>query len=293
MNIAHPDRDELQENWQMIESRMKRLDEKIALVTGGAQGIGKAIALRLAGEGAAVALADINGDRARETAEEITALGLHASAVITDMANVDSIRSMVEQVVGEFDRIDILVNNAGVIQIKPFLEISEEDWDRVVDINQKGLFFCLQAVGAQMVRQIPEESRRAGRGDKNYGKIVNLSSISGRRGRTDQAHYAATKAAIISITQSAALALAPFNINVNAVSPSVIPTPMWEQVERERGKLPGSPPGGSMKSFIDRIPLGRAGTTEDIAAAVAFLCSSDADYVTGQTLNVDGGFEMD
>src|SRR3990170_69250 len=136
-------------------------------------------------------------------------------------------------------------------------------------------------------------SKAAGWAERSYGKIVNLSSISGRRGRPLAAHYAASKAAVISITQSAALALAPYNINVNAVCPGVVPTAMWQQIDLDRVRLFGLRPGEAMASFVDSIPLRRAGTPEDIAAAVAFFCSPDADYITGQTLNVDGGYEMD
>jgi meso-butanediol dehydrogenase/(S,S)-butanediol dehydrogenase/diacetyl reductase len=198
---------------------------------------------------------------------------------------------MVKRVVRELGSLDIMVNNAGVVQTKPLLEISEADWDRVVDVNQKGTFFCIQAAGAEMLARVPAEIRASGETDRCYGKIVSLSSISGRHGRSEQPHYAATKAAIISLTQSAALAFAPF-VNVNAIAPSIVPTPMWEQVDRDRSRLAGRAPGHAMKTYTERIPLKRAGTVEDMAAAVAFLCSPDADYITGQCLNVDGGFEM-
>jgi D-sorbitol dehydrogenase (acceptor) len=190
------------------------------------------------------------------------------------------------------------------------MELSEPDWDRVVNVNLRGFFFCLQAVAAQMVKQVPaalqsqglsdimtikpaEQDQQAGEGVANsYGKIVNLSSVSGRRGRPLATHYAATKAAVISVSQSAALALAPYRINVNAICPGVVPTPMWEQIDRDRGQLFGAEPGEAIASFIQTIPLKRAATPEDIGGAVAFFCSSDADYITGQALNVDGGFEM-
>ncbi|MGQ0551021.1 MAG: SDR family NAD(P)-dependent oxidoreductase [Armatimonadota bacterium] len=266
---------------------------RVAIVTGAGQGIGKAIALRLAGGGADVVVAEYNPESAAGVAAEIQALGPRALAYPMDVADITAVRKMVDAVVRQHGRIDILVNNAGVTQTKPMLKVTEEDWDRVVDVNQRGLFFCLQAVAAQMVRQVPEEVKAAGRAQRSFGKIVNLSSISGRRGRPLAAHYAATKAAVISITQSAALALAPYNINVNAVSPSVVPTAMWEEIDRDRGRLLGLAPGESMAQFIETIPLKRAAQPEDIAGAVAFLCSPDADYITGQTLNVDGGYEMD
>ncbi len=308
-----------------------RLSGKVAVVTGAGQGIGKAVALRLAREGADIVVADINGQVAGQAVEELAASGRRALAHPVNIASVVEIQTMVDRVVREFGRIDILVNAAGIAQTKPFLELTEEDWNRVLDVNLKGTVFCTQAVGRQMIRQIPLEVpaqdpaeagdggavARASRpcscsgehlgpvGDEvpgmrgqdalatgSYGKIVNFSSISGRRGRSLQMAYAASKAAIISVTQSAALAFSPYHINVNAVCPGVVPTPMWEQIDRDRSRLMGARPGEAMKAFIDKVPLRRAGRPEDVAGAVAFLCSADADYITGQTLNVDGGFEM-
>jgi meso-butanediol dehydrogenase/(S,S)-butanediol dehydrogenase/diacetyl reductase len=270
----------------------QRLEGKIAIVTGSGRGIGRAVALRLAREGADVVVADIDSNTAGQTAGEIRAARRQALACKTDVSDVSQIRSMVETVVAEFGRVDILVNVAGVAQTKPFIELTEEDWDRVIDANLKGTAFCIRAVGEQMIKQVPDEIKAAGRAARSFGKIVSFSSISGRRGRAMQAAYAASKAGIISITQSAALAFAPYNINVNAVCPGVIPTPMWEQIDRQRSRIFGLAPGESMKSFVEQIPLKRPGSPEDVAGVVAFLCSSDADYMTGQTLNVDGGFEM-
>jgi NAD(P)-dependent dehydrogenase (short-subunit alcohol dehydrogenase family) len=255
----------------------QRLGEKTAIVTGAGQGIGKAAALRLAGEGANVVVVDINPKTAEQTAEEIQVLNRRALACHINIANVAEIQPMIDRVVAEFGRIDILVNAAGVAQTGLFLELTEQEWDRVVDTNLKGTAFIIQAVGHQMIRQVPEQVKAAGYADRSYGKIVNFSSISGRHGRAEQIPYAASKAAIISITQSAALAFAPYNINVNAVCPGVVPTPMWEQIDQDRGRISGLAPGESMKPFIERTPLKRAGSSEDVA---------------GQTLNIDGGFEM-
>ena len=289
----------------------QRLLDKVAIVTGAGQGIGKGIALRLAREGADVVVAEYNPETAAGAAHEIKGTGRRVLAYPVDISDVGAVRRMVDDVVAEVGHIDILVNNAGVVQTKPMMDLTEKDWDHVMDVNQRGLFFCLQAVAAQMIRQLPEELKAGqlpadvisikGEADQgadgtgrvaSFGKIVNLSSISGRRGRPLSTHYAASKAAIINITQSAALALAPYRINVNAVCPGIVPTPMWDQIDKDRGQLFDAKPGDAMTAFIQTIPLKRAATAEDIAGAVAFFCSPDSDYVTGQALNVDGGYEM-
>ena len=270
----------------------ERLDGKLAIVTGAGQGIGRAVALRLAREGANVVVADINPKTAENTAEEMRALGRRAFSCPVDVAMLSEIQSMVDRAVAEFGQVDILVNAAGVAQTGLFVDLTEQQWDRVIDTNLKGTTFCVQAVGRRMIKQVPEDMRAGGCTDRSYGKIVNFSSISGRHGRAEQVPYAASKAGIISVTQSAALAFAPYNINVNAVCPGVVPTPMWKQIDRDRGRIAGLAPGESMKTFIERTPLKRPGSVEDVAGVVAFLCSPDSDYMTGQTLNVDGGFEM-
>jgi NAD(P)-dependent dehydrogenase (short-subunit alcohol dehydrogenase family) len=266
---------------------------KFALVSGGGSGIGKGVALRLAREGAAVAVADINQAGIDTTVKEILSFGGKAFAIKLDISKPAEIAAVVEKVVKEFGRIDFFVNSAGVVKNGYFLDVTEESWDRVIDINQKGTAFANQTIAAQMIKQIPESVKATGRADKSYGKIVNFTSISGRRGREYQLAYAASKAAVISITQSAALAFAPYNINVNAIAPSVVETPMWDQVNKEKEQAFGIDAKAVNDAFIARIPLKRPGTAGDMAGAVVFLCSKDSDYITGQTLNVDGGFEMD
>ena len=292
---------------------MERFKEKVAIVTGSGQGIGEGIARRLAREGAIVVVADFNPETAAVVAQGIVDSGGQGMAFAIDIGNVSAVNQMVDDVVSRYGRIDILVNNAGVVQTKPMMALTEADWDRIVRVNERGAFFCLQAVSGQMIKQVPEALRKAAEKPADimnmkpqsasnedladysshcYGKIVNLSSISGRRGRPLSAHYAASKAAIISITQSAALALAPYNINVNAICPGIVVTPMWKQIDKERGDLFGAKPGEAVSAFINTVPLKRAATAEDLAGAVAFFCSEDANYITGQTLNVDGGYEM-
>ena len=265
---------------------------KVAIVTGAGQGIGRGVAKRLAQEGARVVIAEFNAANAEDAAKEIVAAGGDALAYPIDLGDVDQIPKMITDVVAHFGRIDILINNAGVNKTQYMLDVKPEDWDRVQRINQKGLFFCLQAVARQMISQVPDDVKQAGKAAQSFGKIVNFSSVAGRSGRPYAADYSASKWAVISITQSAALAFAPYNINVNAVCPGLVPTPMWTDIDRVQAERFGMNQGQWMQKSIDAIPLKRAATPEDLAAAVSFLCSTDADYITGQTLNVDGGIEM-
>ena len=270
----------------------KRFGGKCALVAGGAQGIGRGIARRLAGEGADVVVADLDIEQAQSVSEQLAAMGVNAGAIRVDLAEIASVEQMVEQSLEVLGRIDFFINSAGVVHNVPLLEVTEHDWNRVVDINQRGAAFCIKAVARHMVERVPEFVKSQGKSETCYGKIVNFSSMSGRRGRPLQVHYAAAKAAVISLTQSAALALAPYCINVNAVSPGPVRTRMWDVNVAEKGRILGRDAEREAEQFIENVPLRRPGTVEDMAAAVAFLCSPDADYITGQTLNVDGGFEM-
>lgn len=251
-----------------------RLEGKVAIVTGGARGIGAAICRRYADEGACVAVADILADEAEALAREI---GRDAFGVRLDVTQRASIEAMVEAVVRRAGGIDILVNNAAIFDMAPLLEITEASYDQQFAVNVKGLLFTLQAVAAQMVKQ--------GRG----GKIVNFSSQAGRRGEPLVAVYCASKAAVISLTQSAGLALIEHGINVNGIAPGVVDTPMWDRVDALFAKYQGLPIGEKKRQVGLAVPYGRMGAPEDMTGAAVFLASADADYVVAQTLNVDGG----
>jgi D-sorbitol dehydrogenase (acceptor) len=251
-----------------------KLEGKVAVVTGGARGIGAAICRRYADEGARVVVADILEGEAEALAGEI---GRGAFGVALDVTRRPSINAMVERVVAEAGGIDILVNNAAIFDMAPLLEITEASYDKQFAVNVKGLLFTLQAVAAQMVRQ--------GRG----GKIVNFSSQAGRRGEPLVAVYCASKAAVISLTQSAGLALIKHKINVNSIAPGVVDTPMWDQVDALFAKYEGLPLGEKKRQVGQAVPFGRMGAPEDMVGAAVFLASVDADYIVAQTLNVDGG----
>ena len=249
---------------------------QVAIVTGAAQGIGRAIAHRLARDGFAVALVDINEDGLDEVKREIEALGPQALALRADITQLEEIQKVIVRA-AEWGQLTVLVNNAGRVSIRPFLEVTEEDWDAIMTLDLKSVFFAMQFAARHM---------QAG------GRIVNISSISGRSGRPDQAHYAAAKCGVISLTQSAALAFASQGITVNAVCPGVVDTPMTSGIHEIRAGALGITPEESLARMVARIPLGRLETTDDVAGTVSFLCSPDASYITGQSLNVCGGMEM-
>ena len=250
---------------------MTQLTGKIALVTGGARGIGRAICEALAGAGAKVVVADLRLGDAEETARAIGGM-----AVEMDVSDLEAIKSGVDQAVAELGGIDILVNNAGVFNMASLDRITPEDYRRQYDINVGGTLFACQAV-------VPSMKRRGG------GVIINFASQAGRRGEPNIAVYCSTKAAVISVTQSLALELAGDNIRVNAIAPGVIDTPMWDVVDAQFAKYENKPKGQKKREVGEAVPLGRMGDPADVADPVVFLASDAARYITAQTLNVDGG----
>jgi 3-oxoacyl-[acyl-carrier protein] reductase len=248
---------------------MSQLDNRIAVVTGAAQGIGKAIAQLLAQRGANVAVADLNIDKAQATAQALTACtGRRVSAIQTNVADSTSAQAMIERVLEEFGQIDILVNNAGTTRDNLIMRMSDAEWDLVLNINLKGAFNCSKAVVRPMMK------RRSGR-------IVNISSVSGLAGQAGQTNYSSSKAGLIGFTKALAKEVGSRGITVNAVAPGFVPTDLTNDLLAK-----------VQDEAIKATPLGRLGTVEDVAYAVAFLVSDEAAFITGQVLSVDGGMVM-
>lgn len=244
------------------------LQDKIAIVTGGATGIGKAISLRLAQAGAHVVIVNRRADVGQAAAAELVAAGLKASSKAADVSDGAAVDALVKEVVKELGGVHILVNNAGVTRDDLLMRMKESDWDLVIDINLKGAFNCIKAVSRPMMK---------GR----WGRIVNVASIVGMIGNAGQANYSAAKAGLIGLTKSAARELASRNITANVVAPGYVPTDMTATLPEE-----------AIAALLHNVPLARPGQPEDIAAAVAFFVSEEAGYITGQTLAVDGGLVM-
>lgn len=244
------------------------LDGKVAIVTGGARGIGKAICEKLAADGAKLAIVDVMMDVAAETAAEFVAKGVEAKAFAANVAAPADVDQMVKDVVAHFGCIDILVNNAGITRDNLMLRMKEEDWDAVIAVNLKGTFNCIKAAVRPMMKA-------------RSGKIINIASVVGVMGNAGQANYSASKAGVIGLTKTSAKEFASRGINVNAVAPGYIQTDMTEKLNDQ-----------AREAFLTVIPLARPGTAEDVAGVVHFLASSASDYVTGQVINIDGGMVM-
>lgn len=246
---------------------MIALDGNVALVTGGARGIGREIALKLADLGADIILCDIL-DEVDDTAREIEAMGRKSVALKKDITKMAEVEALFSESLEQFSKIDILVNNAGITRDNLIIRMDESEWDSVIQVNLKGTFNCLKSAAKVMMKQ-------------RSGKIVNIASVVGVMGNVGQANYAASKGGVISLTKSAAKELAPRGVTVNALAPGFIETEMTK-VLSEKVK----------DAFLENIPLKRAGSAEDVANAVAFLVSDEANYITGQVIHVDGGLVM-
>ena len=247
-----------------------RLQDRVAIITGGAKGIGKATALKMAHEGALVIVLDILSEEASRVADELNSLGAKARAMTADVSKKNEVDQMVEQTLKQFGRVDILVNNAGIVRPALLEDVKEEDWDRVVSVNLKGTFFCTQAVLPTMKKN-------------KYGKIVNIGSRASL-GKSDRTVYAATKAGLIGVTRTWALELAPHNINVNYVGPGPIATELFKSVNPEGSE--------KTKAIISAIPLQRMGQPQDVANLISFLASDEASFITGQTIFICGGITV-
>lgn len=247
---------------------MKSLENKIALITGAARGIGQAIAVQLAADGSDLALCDVKADWLAETAEKVKALGRRVECYAMDVADADAVAKTVAQAAADFGRIDILVNNAGITRDTLLIRMSEEEWDAVLDINLKGAFLVSKAVAKVMMKQ-------------RSGAIVNIASVVGITGNAGQANYTASKAGLIALTKTTAKELGSRNIRANAVAPGFIRTAMTDQLSEQ-----------AKDNMLKLVPLGRPGEPEDVAKAVAFLASDNSAYVNGQVLTVCGGMVM-
>jgi NAD(P)-dependent dehydrogenase (short-subunit alcohol dehydrogenase family) len=257
------------------------LAEQVAIVTGAGHGIGRATALALARAGAEVAVVDVDSGAAKATADAVAALGRRSLALDTDVGDLGAIDRMVEAVTGTFGRIDVLVNNAGVTRRAYIMDLTEHDWDRIMRVNAKGVFFCLQRVAREMI-------------PRRRGRIVNIASIAGKGyAGTSNAIYAASKGSVISLTRTAAQQLARHEINVNAICPGITVTALSEANVAVRARDEGLPVEEMTRRRNAVIPLGRPNDPEDVAAVAVFLAGPAARNITGQSLNVDGGIVFD
>ncbi|EOG1982956.1 acetoin reductase [Proteus mirabilis] len=253
------------------------LNGKVILVTGAAQGIGRGIALRLAKEGADIALVDLKADKLSDVAKEIEALGRKVTTFAADISNRDEVFAAVEHAEKTLGDFDVMINNAGIAQVKPLADVTPEDMDRIFKINVNGVMWGIQAAS--------EKFKALG----HKGKIINASSIAGHDGFAMLGVYSATKFAVRALTQAAAKEYASAGITVNAYCPGIVGTDMWVEIDERFAEITGAPKGETYKKYVDGIALGRAQTPDDVAALVSFLASDDSDYITGQAILTDGG----
>lgn len=256
---------------------MGNLDGRAAIVTGAGGGIGRSISLKLASEGANLVLTDINEELLQTTVQLCTELGVSAFGYSLDLTDVNALATVVEQTKFHFQRIDVLANVAGIMETRPFLEIKAEEWNRMFTINVATTFQLTQLAAKEMIAQ------------GNGGSIINLSSTAGRLHRPMAAHYAASKAAVISLTRSAAVALAPHQIRVNALCPGIIDTPMIQQVRESRSELLAISQDDVQKHWERIIPMGRLASSDEVADLAAFLASDASKYITGEAIGINGG----
>lgn len=253
------------------------MKNRVAFVTGAGQGIGEAIALRLAKDGLAVAVADFNQETARQVADKINQLGGKAIALKVDVSQRDQVLAAVEEARLALGGFDVIVNNAGIAPSTPIAEITEAVVDKVYNVNVKGVIWGMQA------------AIKAFAAEGHGGKIINACSQAGHVGNPELAVYSSSKFAVRGLTQTAARDLAPAGITVNAFCPGIVRTPMWQEIDRQISEAAGKPAGYGTEEFAKRITLGRLSEPEDVAACVAYLASPDSDYMTGQSLLIDGG----
>lgn len=254
-----------------------RFENKVVIVTGGGKGVGKAISITFAEKGAIVVIAEIDTNSANKVAKRISSFNQNYLVMKTNVINKEEVCSMVAMVKDKFNSIDILVNNAGVLLTSPVIDTSEKDWQKVMDVNLKGVFLCSQAVAKEMIKQ-------------GSGKIINISSMAGKTGPSGEGAYAASKSAVITLTKTLSRELAPYGINVNAICPGLIDTKMLRDGWRRRSEDAGISLQEIEEEFLSKISLGRLGTPKDIVNVVLFLASEEASYITGESINITGGF---
>ncbi len=255
---------------------------RVALVTGAARGIGRGIALRLASDGLDVAVNDIeaNAEQLEEVAGEIRAAGVGTKTITADVSDAESVEKMVGGVVGELGKLDVMVANAGIAQVEPLLDLTPEDWDRMMAVNLRGIFLCYQAAARQMIEQ--------GRG----GKIIGAASIVAYRPFPLLGHYSASKWGVRGLTQAAAMEWAQYGITVNAYCPGIVGTAMWDLIDEKLAEHEGMQKGEAIEKYSDLIHLGRVSVPEDVAHYVSYLASGGSDYMTGQSVMIDGGIQF-